>query len=112
MTPWRQALLELGDAVLDVVDDPPAVLADEHHHQPGDDLALAVAGDQPRADHRGGVDLGDVADRHRHAVALVDDDRRDVGDAVHLALAPDVPGLALVDEVAAADVGVVGCGAR
>ena len=44
--------------------------------------------------------------------ALVDDDRRDVLDAVRLALAADVAGLALVDEVAAADVGVVASAGR
>ena len=53
------------------------------------------------------MDLGHVGDRHRDAVPLVDHDRRDVGHVVHLALAPDVPRLALVDEIAAADVGVV-----
>ena len=102
-----QAALEPGDLLLDVADDPPRVLADEHHHQPGDDLALAVAGHQPGADHRRGVDLGHVGDRHGDAVALVDDDRGDVGHVVRLALAADVPRLPLVHEVAAADVGVV-----
>ena len=59
-----------------------------------------------------GWTLRHVADRHRDAVALVDDDRRDVLDVVRLALAPDVPRLALVDEVAAADVRVVATAAR
>ena len=54
-----------------------------------------------------GWTLATSRDRDRHAVALVDDDRRDVVDAAHLAHAADVPRLALVDEVAAADVGVV-----
>ena len=52
-----QALLELVDLGLDVGDDLPAVLADQHHHQPRDDLSLAVAGGQPRADHRRGWTL-------------------------------------------------------
>src|SRR3954464_9474399 len=39
---------------------------------------------------RGG--WGHVGDRHRHAVPLVDDDRRDVGHVVRLALPADVAG--------------------
>ena len=53
------------------------------------------------------MDLGDVSDRDRHAVTLVDDDRGDVGDAVNLALAADISRLAIVDKISAADVGVI-----
>ena len=59
-----------------------------------------------------GWTLATSRDRHRDAVALVDDDRGDVVDVVRLAHAADVPRLALVDEVAAADVGVVRSAAR
>src|SRR5439155_13508319 len=104
----RQALLELLDLLLDSVDDLAAVLADQHHHQPGDDLALAVAGRQAGPDHRGGNDPGHIPDGDRHAVALVDDDRGDVLDVARLAHSPDVARLPIVDEIAAADVGVVG----
>ena len=103
----RQALLKLGDLVLHPVHDLPPVLADEHHHQARDDLSLAVACRQPRADHGSGVDLGDVADRDGHAVAFIDHDGRDVLDRLRLAHAPDVPRLALMDQVTATDVGIV-----
>ena len=102
-----QAFLKLGDLGLDIVDHLPAVLADQHHHQAGDDLSFTVAGGQPRPDHRRGVDLGNLADGHGHAVALVDDDGRDVLHRPRLAHAPDVAGLPLVDQVAAPHVRVV-----
>ena len=103
----RQAGLELGHRLLDVLNDAPGILADEHHHQAGDDLPLAIARHQARADHRCQLDLRHVGHRDGDAVALDQDDRRDVSHRVRLALAPDVPRFPLVDEVAAADVAVV-----
>ena len=102
-----KALLELGDLGLHIGHDLAAVLADEHHHQPGDDLTLAVPGGQAGPNHRRGMNLGNPADGHGHAVALVDHDGRDVVHRPCLADSPDVPGLALVDQVASAHVGVV-----
>ena len=68
---------------------------------------LRVAGGQPGPDHRRGVDPGDGADRHRHAVPLIDDNGRNILDRPRLAHAPDVARFPLVDEVTTADVGVV-----
>ncbi len=84
-----------------------AVLPDEHHHQPGNDLPLAVTRGQSCPNHRCRVDPGDPTDGDRHAVALVNHDGRDIFDRPCLADSPDVPGFTLVDQVAPAHVGVV-----
>src|SRR5262249_27525041 len=98
---------ELGNLIFGAADDSARVFADQHHHQPGHNLALAVTCDQAGADHRRRMHAGDVGDRYRHAVALVDHDRRDVSHGVRLAYTADVSCFAFAHDVAAAHVGVV-----
>jgi hypothetical protein len=103
-----ERLLDLGDLLLHAIDDGPGVLAHEHHHDAHDRLAAAVAGDRALADHRRELDRADVVDMNGGALRSAA--RTMLFEVLHLlnqALTADQILLALVRDVAAADVAVV-----
>jgi hypothetical protein len=104
MTPGGRLCLDLGDAVLDGVDDVAAVGAEQHHDDAGDGLVLAVVGDDAVAQGGAVADVGDVFDEDGLAVGGgLEDDVADVLEAGEGADGAEGEGLGAAVEVAAGD---------
>ena len=104
----RQARRDLGEALLDVLDDGERVLAEALQHDAGDDLALAVQLGDAAPLVRGELDARHVPEQHRHAAVALDDDLLEIGEALDVAAAAHGEfGLGQLDG-AAADVHVAG----
>ena len=104
----RQAACDVREALLDVLDDVEGVDAETLQHDATGDLALAVEfGDAP-ALVRSELDMGDIPQQHRGAVAGLQDDVAEIVDVLDVAFAADdVFELGELDG-APADVGVAG----
>ena len=103
-----ELLPDLVQLDLDVPDHLAGILADQHHHGAGDDLPLAVHGDDAVAERRTDPDVRHPAQQRRGAVVV--DGQHGVGDVLgvlELGLAADDDLLAVALDVAAAHVGVV-----
>ena len=73
----RQALLQLLEPGLDAINSALGVLAETHHHDAADGLALAIELGNAPAHLRAQIDLGHVPEAQRRAVFI--DAQRDVG---------------------------------
>ena len=73
----RQALLQLREPGLDAIDGALSVLAETHHHDAADGLALAIELSNAAAHPRAQIDLGHVLQAQRRAVFI--DAQRDAG---------------------------------
>ena len=104
----RQVALDLRQLDLDVLHHLARVLPDQHHHGAGDDLALAVLGDDAVAQRGAELDVGDLAQQHRRAVVVdADGGAGDVLERLELRFAAEHDLLVALLDVAAADVAVV-----
>ena len=103
---FRKRLLDLFELLRDALRHGPAVLADQQHSRAEHDL-LAVDRGGTRPQIGAFLDLSDVQDADRDAVARTDDDLADLLDVRHLPRRTDEILLAILFDVAGADVVVV-----
>ena len=104
----RQAAGDLGEALLDVVDDVERIRAEALQHDAARDLALAVQLGDAAPLVGAELDARHVAQQHRRAAVGLQHDVAEIVDALQIALAADdVFELGQLDG-AAADIGVAG----
>ena len=85
----RKRLLDVGEPLLDAVDHAEGVLAEPHHDDAADDLALAVEVGRPAAQVGAHADARDVLDAQRRPARVgADGNRLDVGDRLQVAASP------------------------
>ncbi len=81
----RQARRDFGEPILDVLDDGERVLAEALQHDAGDDFALAIQFGDAAALVRRELDARHIAQQHRHAAFVLDDDLLEIGEALDVA---------------------------
>ncbi len=75
----RKRALDVGDFLLEVIDNIQRVLAEAHHHDAAHGFALAVPVGHPAPDFRAEGDTPQVTHQHGHAVVSA---HGDVGEVV------------------------------